>query len=65
MFACSDHVYGFGVSVSEPSALGRKGPNSEKRPPEREEQPGPPFVCGSGAETSTVWCAAAVQGEAW
>ena len=44
MFACCVHVHGFGVSVSEPSALGRKGPNSLKRPPDSDEQPGPPFV---------------------
>jgi hypothetical protein len=32
-----------GVRDKEPSAFGKKGPNSEKRPPLREEHPGPPF----------------------
>jgi hypothetical protein len=31
----------FGVSEREPSAFGKNGPNSEKRPPLSDEQPGP------------------------
>jgi hypothetical protein len=35
------HVHMFGVSEREPSAFGKNGPNSEKRPPLSDEQPGP------------------------